>query len=564
MNKNIFKIIIGLSLLPFILIGCKEPIVGPKGDKGDSGERGTEGPQGSQGPQGEPGLDGISIVSIIKTNTDGNIDTYTITYSNGSTSTFTVTNGVDGNQGIQGIPGQDGKTPEITIGNNGNWFIDRVDSGFKAQGEEGKPGQPGKDGTSLISSNGVPSNDKGIDGDTYIDLDTWNYYLKENYIWVLKGNIKGTKGENGKSAYELYVEEHPEYTWNQSQWIDDLTKGNLFIEVSFDSKGGTIFEPLHIYKGEQVTIEQVPERYDGTFLGWYFDEDYTKEIESTFIPETSMVLHAKWDYYTPVYAIMGQSNASGNSLYQFLESKDPDIYNKFIGTGVSKVQYAYDNYLTKDENFQNIKFGFGDNFNGDGVAFGPEIGIADVLSEKSWTSYIIKAAYSGTSLFEQWLINGNRNDLYNQMVGFIKDRLDYLKDNGKNPVLKGIFWMQGESDGYYLNIANMYEELETKFISYLKEDLSDYYDGYFNFVDGFISTRVSYWPYGYVINQAKYNISLTDEHHYCIKTNGEDEGALNLLSKYDVGEQDDTAHYASTSMIELGREAAKYLLKWLE
>lgn len=39
---------------------------------------------------------GVGIESIELTSTSGNVDTYTITYDNGATSTFTVTNGVDG------------------------------------------------------------------------------------------------------------------------------------------------------------------------------------------------------------------------------------------------------------------------------------------------------------------------------------------------------------------------------------------------------------------------------------------------------------------------------------
>lgn len=38
------------------------------------------------------GSDGKGIASIIKTDTTGLIDTYTITYTNGDTQTFTVTN----------------------------------------------------------------------------------------------------------------------------------------------------------------------------------------------------------------------------------------------------------------------------------------------------------------------------------------------------------------------------------------------------------------------------------------------------------------------------------------
>lgn len=49
-----------------------------------------------------PGLDGVGITSIEKTATAGLVDTYTITYTDGDTDTFTVTNGA------QGEPGEDG------------------------------------------------------------------------------------------------------------------------------------------------------------------------------------------------------------------------------------------------------------------------------------------------------------------------------------------------------------------------------------------------------------------------------------------------------------------------
>ena len=48
------------------------------------------------GGSGTPGKDGVGIQKIEKTNTEGLVDTYTITYTDGSTSTFTVTNGKDG------------------------------------------------------------------------------------------------------------------------------------------------------------------------------------------------------------------------------------------------------------------------------------------------------------------------------------------------------------------------------------------------------------------------------------------------------------------------------------
>lgn len=49
--------------------------------------------------KGEAGDDGNGIVSIVKTSTSGLVDTYTITYTDGTTSTFDVTNGEDGANG---------------------------------------------------------------------------------------------------------------------------------------------------------------------------------------------------------------------------------------------------------------------------------------------------------------------------------------------------------------------------------------------------------------------------------------------------------------------------------
>ncbi|MBR5118855.1 MAG: alpha/beta hydrolase [Muribaculaceae bacterium] len=50
----------------------------------------------TNGAQGATGADGASIASIAKTSTSGLVDTYTITLTNGDTSTFEVTNGMNG------------------------------------------------------------------------------------------------------------------------------------------------------------------------------------------------------------------------------------------------------------------------------------------------------------------------------------------------------------------------------------------------------------------------------------------------------------------------------------
>lgn len=61
-----------------------------------TGPQGPQGDDGPTGPQGPTGPTGNGIVSITKTGTSGLVDTYTILFTDGSTTTFTVTNGQDG------------------------------------------------------------------------------------------------------------------------------------------------------------------------------------------------------------------------------------------------------------------------------------------------------------------------------------------------------------------------------------------------------------------------------------------------------------------------------------
>lgn len=61
--------------------------------------RGPQGEQGDQGIQGETGPKGVTgngVASIVKTATLGLIDTYTVTFTDATTTTFNVSNGLDG------------------------------------------------------------------------------------------------------------------------------------------------------------------------------------------------------------------------------------------------------------------------------------------------------------------------------------------------------------------------------------------------------------------------------------------------------------------------------------
>lgn len=126
--------------------------------------------------KGETGSDGRGIVSVEKTGTSGNVDTYTITYTDETTSTFTVTNGTDGTNGTNG---SDGLTPSIDPDTK-HWMIGGTDTNVKAEGTDGK---------TILNGTGAPSNNLGTDGDFYLDTNALNLYLKASGAWTLQGSL---------------------------------------------------------------------------------------------------------------------------------------------------------------------------------------------------------------------------------------------------------------------------------------------------------------------------------------------------------------------------------------
>lgn len=76
---------------------------GPQGETGPQGEAGPQGPQGPTGAIGPQGPAGNGIVSITKASSVGNLDTYTILYTNGNTDSLYILNGTDGADGDDGV-----------------------------------------------------------------------------------------------------------------------------------------------------------------------------------------------------------------------------------------------------------------------------------------------------------------------------------------------------------------------------------------------------------------------------------------------------------------------------
>ena len=277
---------------------------GDKGDKGETGAQGQKGDAGNQGPAGQNGTngqDGVSIVSIIKTASNGLIDTYTITYSNGATSTFTITNGADGSagsQGIQGQPGLDGHTPVITIGNNGNWFVDGVDTNIKAQGPKGDKGDTGDQGPQ--GEQGPAGQDgqngaNGQDGQSPYIGSNGNWWIGETDTGIKAQGQQGPAGQDGATG--------------QTAWSNTiLPSDNGYVTVN---KGSALV-------GETIVFTIVPNNhyYVSSFLvnGMECVDDVSNNSYETLMVANGFVIRAIFslDYSSLEYSPSWSYNASAH------------------------------------------------------------------------------------------------------------------------------------------------------------------------------------------------------------------------------------------------------------
>lgn len=145
------------------------------------------------GPQGN------GIAYITKTSTDGLVDTYIITYTDGTTTSFTVTNGKDGEPGytpqkdVDYFDGKDGGYYVPHLQEDGTLIFAPSDSDMRPIGSVGNiKGADGKGIASIIRTSG---NGEAGTIDTYTITYTDN---TESTFSIYNGK----DGEEGKSAYE--------------------------------------------------------------------------------------------------------------------------------------------------------------------------------------------------------------------------------------------------------------------------------------------------------------------------------------------------------------------------
>ncbi len=181
-----------------------------------------------------------------------------------------------------------------------------------------------------------------------------------------------------------------------------------------------------------------------------------------------------------VYLIAGQSNAVGygmdtgnviaNSDARFVDGFENVLY---YGSQ-ERWSGSYPNNM-----FKPVKLGMGVTADRSGA----EIGIASAVADEGGMHAIIKCAQGATHLYPDdqndvslnygtWTsptyIKNNQVDLTkNPMIGYMYSRfvdtvtngLRLLIEDGYTPVIKGVWWMQGEAEMFTLPMASAYREL---------------------------------------------------------------------------------------------------------
>lgn len=195
-----------------------------------SGTKTVDVMNGAVGKTGDPGRGIISVVRTAGTGAAGTVDTYTITYSDDTTSTFTVYNGANGKDGTggtggggTGADGEDGATfiPYVDANGNLSWSNDKGLANpdtVNIKGIKGDTGSPGRDGVSATHSwNGTTLTVNSASGTS-------------------SANLKGDKGDDGSPGKDGVSVTH---SWSGTKLSITSASGTSSVDLKGDtgSKG---------------------------------------------------------------------------------------------------------------------------------------------------------------------------------------------------------------------------------------------------------------------------------------------------------------------------------------
>ena len=205
--------------------------------------------------------------------------------------------------------------------------------------------------------------------------------------------------------------------------------------------------------------------------------------------------------------------------------------------------------------------------------FGPEVGIAEVLTEKypDEQYFIVKCAYGGTSLWHDWLspTGGEEYDAqshddmanpahyrtcgwcYNEMCKVLCESIALLEQAGYEPEIVAWCWMQGEADASEEQHVPHYERRYVALLADLRQGFAKYFADDCTFVDAGIS---EIWPFYVQLNDIKRAYAEKTPSSYYIDTI-----SAGLTTLGEPEPEPDLYHYNAGSTIKLGHLFAEYI-----
>ncbi|PAU95650.1 hypothetical protein CK503_00880 [Aliifodinibius salipaludis] len=163
---KISRIILSILLVSLIALACEGP----------SGSEGPQGPQGEAGPIGPAGEDG------------------SVMYAGPDAPTEDI-----GNEGDYYL---NSNTGEYYGPKDSNGWGNPIIVLMGEDGQDGADGQDGEDGSQIYSGNGAPDASLGVEGDYYLDKDSYELYgPKTSSGWGSPLNLKGADGNANVTRY---------------------------------------------------------------------------------------------------------------------------------------------------------------------------------------------------------------------------------------------------------------------------------------------------------------------------------------------------------------------------
>ena len=262
-----------------------------------------------------------------------------------------------------------------------------------------------------------------------------------------------------------------------------------------------------------------------------------------------------------IILLAGQSNASGCSLDEYLQKNvSAEKYAEYQN-GFDNVYINYLSGLNRSNEFVPCATLQGEIAGG----FGPELGLAEKLNElyPDETFFIIKCAWGGTNLYEQWLSptsKGKTGVLYQEFVAFAETSIKYLISKNYDVKIEGMCWMQGESDSFMIESSTEYGKHLENFIKDIRNEFSKYAaDDGIAFVDAYIAPNPVFWVYYENVNLGKKEVMKLSPMNSLVDTI-----AAELDCSKEPEGQPDIPHYDALSEIKLGHLFAEELSKFLD